>query len=162
MSNKLKAITTKAKALYKSGKYAKWTDAIKAASKSLVKTTGSKKIGAIKKKSTKKIVKNKIATKKKLVKKSPVRNYGSHKDTASHNVRISVVSGLSEHWIKELNSTIKVLLEKEKVYKLHKAMSTNKIRSKELKHHDKKMVAILKPQIAKLKKHLTQIKKHIK
>lgn len=174
MSNKLKAITTKAKALYKSGKYAKWTDAIKEASKSLAKTTvkktksglkslakkvyESKHLSGVKKKTAKK----KVATKKKLVKKSPVRNYGSHKDTASHNVRISVVSGLSEHWIKELNSTIKVLLEKEKVYKLHKAMSTNKIRSKELKHHDKKMVAILKPQIAKLKKHLTQIKKHIK
>jgi len=35
MSNKLKAITTKAKALYKSGKFAKWTDAIKAAAASL-------------------------------------------------------------------------------------------------------------------------------
>lgn len=35
MANKLKAITTKAKALYKSGKFKKWTDAIKAASKSI-------------------------------------------------------------------------------------------------------------------------------
>ncbi len=35
MSNKLKAITTKAKALYKTGKFAKWTDAIKAASKKI-------------------------------------------------------------------------------------------------------------------------------
>lgn len=33
----LKQITTKAKALYKSGKYKKWTDAIKAASKTVVK-----------------------------------------------------------------------------------------------------------------------------
>ena len=33
--NKLKAITTKAKQLYRSGKYAKWTDAIKAASKQI-------------------------------------------------------------------------------------------------------------------------------
>jgi hypothetical protein len=37
MSNKLKQITTKAKALYKSGKYKKWTDAIKAASKQVTK-----------------------------------------------------------------------------------------------------------------------------
>jgi hypothetical protein len=36
--NKLKAITTKAKALYKSGKYSKWTDAIKAAAKTLPAT----------------------------------------------------------------------------------------------------------------------------
>jgi hypothetical protein len=84
MNSKLKAITTKAKQLYKTGKFSKWTDAIKQASKMLTKTTGSKKIGAIKKK---------IETKKKAVKKSSVRNYGSHKDTASHNVKISVVSG---------------------------------------------------------------------
>jgi hypothetical protein len=107
MSNKLKAITTKAKALYKSGKYAKWTDAIKEASKSLAKTTvkktksglkslakkvyESKHLSGVKKKTAKK----KIA-KKKVAKKSPVRNYGSHKDTASHNVKISVMSGTNK------------------------------------------------------------------
>ena len=64
MSNKLKAITTKAKALYKTGKFAKWTDAIKEASKS---------IGA---------------TKKAAPKKSSY-----HKDTKSHNVNIRVISG---------------------------------------------------------------------
>lgn len=42
MSNKLKQITTKAKALYKSGKYSKWTDAIKAASKTLSHTVSKK------------------------------------------------------------------------------------------------------------------------
>jgi hypothetical protein len=113
MSNKLKAITTKAKALYKSGKYAKWTDAIKEASKSLAKTTGSKKIGAIKKKATKKVVKKKVATKKKAVKKAPVRNYGSHKDTASHNVRISVVSGID----KDLENKLKEAIRFVGIYK---------------------------------------------
>jgi len=113
MSNKLKAITTKAKALYKSGKYAKWTDAIKEASKSLAKTTGSKKIGAIKKKATKKVVKKKFATKKKAVKKAPVRNYGSHKDTASHNVRISVVSGID----KDLENKLKEAIRFVGIYK---------------------------------------------
>ena len=108
MSNKLKAITTKAKALYKSGKYAKWTDAIKEASKSLAKTTvkktksglkslakkvyESKHLSGVKKKTAKK----KVATKKKAIKKSSVRNYGSHKDTASHNVKISVMSGTNK------------------------------------------------------------------
>lgn len=43
MSNKLKQITTKAKQLYKTGKFAKWTDAIKAASGKIVKRS---KIGA--------------------------------------------------------------------------------------------------------------------
>jgi hypothetical protein len=42
MSNRLKQITTKAKALYKSGKYSKWTDAIKAASKTLTHTVTKK------------------------------------------------------------------------------------------------------------------------
>ena len=44
MSNKLKQITTKAKQLYKTGKFAKWTDAIKAASGKVTKT---KKVGAL-------------------------------------------------------------------------------------------------------------------
>lgn len=43
MSNKLKQITTKAKQLYKTGKFAKWTDAIKAASGKVIKRS---KIGA--------------------------------------------------------------------------------------------------------------------
>jgi hypothetical protein len=94
--NRLKQITTKAKALYKSGKYAKWTDAIKAASKQTAT------VGATKKKSTKKkaATKKKTAVKKAVIKKvatkkkATTRNYGSHKDTGSHNVRISVVSGI--------------------------------------------------------------------
>jgi len=116
MSNKLKAITTKAKQLYKTGKFSKWTDAIKQASKMLTKTTVSKKIGAIKKKATKKVVaKKKVATKKKAVKKSPVRNYGSHKDTASHNVRISVVSGIKSDALKEIELTKKIILDQSEL-----------------------------------------------
>jgi hypothetical protein len=94
--NRLKQITTKAKALYKSGKYAKWTDAIKAASKQTAtvgatkKKTVKKKAAPKKKTAVKKAVIKKVATKK----KATTRNYGSHKDTASHNVRISVVSGI--------------------------------------------------------------------
>lgn len=57
MANKLKAITTKAKALYKSGKFAKWTDAIKAASSSIAGV-------APKKKPTKKAPVKKVAAKK--------------------------------------------------------------------------------------------------
>ena len=45
MISTLKKITTKAKQLYKTGKYAKWTDAIKEASKSLNKKPAKKKIG---------------------------------------------------------------------------------------------------------------------
>ena len=71
MANKLKAITTKAKALYKSGKYKKWTDAIKAASKT---------IGA---------------TKKPAAKKTATKKGSYHKDTKSHNVNIRVISGIT-------------------------------------------------------------------
>ena len=62
--NRLKQITAKAKILYKTGKYKKWTDAIKQASKSLGAT-----------------------------KSTPKSKSGSHKDTKSHNVNVSVVSG---------------------------------------------------------------------
>ena len=79
MANKLKAITTKAKALYKSGKYSKWTDAIKAASKSVAGV-------APKKKPIKKAAVKKVAAKKSVSK--------MHKDTKSHNVNVSVVSGV--------------------------------------------------------------------
>lgn len=68
----LKQITTKAKALYKSGKYKKWTDAIKAASKTVVKKVSG-------------TTKKKAAPKKKAI--------STHKDTKSHNVNIRVVSG---------------------------------------------------------------------
>lgn len=47
MSSKLKQITTKAKALYKSGKYKKWTDAIKAASKTLTSKIKISKISGV-------------------------------------------------------------------------------------------------------------------
>jgi len=88
--NRLKQITTKAKQLYKTGKYAKWTDAIKAASKQTAK------VGAVKKKAAKKKTapKKKTAVKKAATKKkATAKSY--HKDTKSHNVRISVVSGIN-------------------------------------------------------------------
>jgi hypothetical protein len=141
MSNKLKAITTKAKQLYKTGKFAKWTDAIKAASKSTAKvganysmfsTKGNKAVtDLIKYAKTKKLnrlqvqqkmkaiekqhpeifdtavrekiesklfkvgaVKKKTAIKKAAPKKAAAKSY--HKDTKSHNVKISVMSGISK------------------------------------------------------------------
>lgn len=89
----LQKIVAKAKILYKSGKYKKWTDAIKAASATISKTTKKvkkvvtkkAKVGATKKKAA---PKKKAATKKKVT---------SHKDTKSHNVRINVVSGISKN-----------------------------------------------------------------
>ena len=85
MSSKLKAITTRAKTLYKTGKFSKWTDAIKEASKQI--GTGKKVSGVkTKKKATKK------ASKKVTKKKATPKSY--HKDTKSHNVNVKVVSGI--------------------------------------------------------------------
>jgi FtsZ-interacting cell division protein ZipA len=50
------------------------------------------KVGAVKKKAVKKAPKKKVV-KKAAKKKAPAKSY--HKDTASHNVRISVVSGIA-------------------------------------------------------------------
>lgn len=91
--NKLKKITTAAKTLYKTGKYKKWTDAIKAA---------SKKIGAIKivekgenknakPKAVYQSIRSKTGTYKGMRK---IGASGSHKDTRSHNVNIRVLSGI--------------------------------------------------------------------
>jgi hypothetical protein len=129
--NRLKQITTKAKELYKSGKYAKWTDAIKAASKQTAT------VGATKKKSAKKKAapKKKIAVKKAATKKkAAVRNYGSHKDTASHNVKISVVSGIGNlltHYKDAYGKLAsKKLLEKTKRGKSKIAKEMTKVASK--------------------------------
>jgi hypothetical protein len=77
----LQKIITAAKKLKKQypNKYSKWTDYVKAASKTV--KTGTKKVGAVKK--------------KKAAKKKPtVRS--SHTDKGSHNVKIKVVSGLNK------------------------------------------------------------------
>jgi hypothetical protein len=115
MSNKLKQITTKAKQLYKSGKFAKWTDAIKAASKSIPTTT--KKVGAVKKKAAKKI------TKKAATKKATAKSY--HKDSKSHNVKISVVSGVQSDTLKEIEKVKNIILNQsallERLQKTYKA-----------------------------------------
>jgi len=96
----LQKIVAKAKILKKSYPNTKWTDLIKKASKLV--TPAKKSVGATKKKKAvvKKAVVKKyapvkpLAKKKKAVKKSPARSM--HKDTKSHNVRISVMSGINK------------------------------------------------------------------
>jgi hypothetical protein len=129
--NRLKQITTKAKQLYKTGKYSKWTDAIKAASKQTATVGAVKKKAAPKKKSAvKKAAVKKAAPKK----KSAVRNYGSHKDTASHNVKISVVSGIGNlmtYYKNEYgNLSAKKLMETTKRGKAKITKKINEVASK--------------------------------
>jgi len=135
--NRLKQITTKAKALYKSGKYAKWTDAIKAASK-MTATVGATKKKTAKKKAApkKKAAVKKASTKK----KATTRNYGSHKDTNSHNVKVSVVSGIGSlltHYKDAYGKlSSKKLLEKTKrgKHKIAKEMTVIATKIKKLKN----------------------------
>jgi hypothetical protein len=139
MANRLKQITTKAKQLYKTGKYAKWTDAIKAASKQTASVGATKKKAA--KKSVKKVAKKKTAVKKAAPKKkAAARNYGSHKDTNSHNVKVSVVSGIGSlltHYKDAYGKlSSKKLLEKTKrgKHKIAKEMTSIAAKIKKLKN----------------------------
>jgi len=69
-----------------------------------------KKVGAVKKKVVKKAAPKKKAAKKAAKKKAApkkkaaVRNYGSHKDTKSHNVNIRVVSGIKKYNWEQLDN----------------------------------------------------------
>lgn len=153
MSSKLKAITTKAKQLYKTGKFAKWTDAIKEASKQLSK---GKKVSGVKKAVKKKAVKKKAVkkvTKKKAVKKSAPKSY--HKDTKSHNVKISVVSGIEN--VPMLQRAIHRKLRLEEA--LYNAKQT---KPKERTYNQKLMVKNLPHLIRGEKELITILKKRIK
>lgn len=91
---KFKLAVAEAKKLRKKNPKLSQAQAVKQAFAILYKTKaipGGKKVGAVKKKAAKK-----AAPKKKAAKKSVVRNYGSHKDTASHNVNIKVMSGIGK------------------------------------------------------------------
>jgi hypothetical protein len=150
----LQKIVAKAKIFYKSGKYQKWTDAIKAASTTISKTT-KKAVKKVKKTITKKAkvrsTKNKLAPKKKVAK-------SYHKDTKSHNVRINVMSGSSQkqtliHLLREKEitenklPTIKMLLKQET--------------DVERKKHYKFWINRYTKYLSGLKKQISEAKKHI-
>jgi hypothetical protein len=88
----LQLIIKKAQALRKASpkKFAKWTDYVKAAS-ATIKPKKKATVGAVKKKAVKK-----AAIKKVVKKAAPKKATSIHKDTKSHNVRISVVSGVDK------------------------------------------------------------------
>lgn len=133
MSSRLKAITTKAKALYKTGKFAKWTDAIKEASKQLSK---GKKINGVKKSVKKKVKKpteqsilNKIHKVKKDVEKL---------DEAQHkHMSIGAVKSHALHHYKSKygNLSTKKMLEKTKRGKAKLLKEMKAIESKIKKIH---------------------------
>lgn len=130
----LQKIVAKAKTLKKSHPNTKWTDLIKKASK-LVTPASKSVAGTKKKKTVKKAVKKyapvkPLYKKKKAVKKSPARSL--HKDTKSHNVRISVMSGTNiSFYLKQLDIENKRLNN----YKEY----LQKIKSKNYKHESLSM-----------------------
>jgi hypothetical protein len=133
MSSRLKAITTKAKALYKTGKFSKWTDAIKEASKQLSK---GKKISGIKKsvkkkakKPTEQSILNKIHKVKKDVEKL---------DEAQHkHMSIGAVKSHALHHYKSKYGSLstKKMLEKTKRGKAKLLKEMKAIESKIKKIH---------------------------
>lgn len=149
--NRLKEITAKAKKLYASGKFKKWTDAIKQASKS---------IGSVKKAAPKK----KAATKKKAApKKKVARNYGSHKDTKSHNVNIKVVSGVNnkDEAIKRIQQNNKGIEINLLLIEKYKGIINKKETTAFTKRLYKKQIENIKNWISILKQDNTRTKKFI-
>jgi hypothetical protein len=133
MSSRLKAITTKAKALYKTGKFSKWTDAIKEASKQLSK---GKKVSGVKKsvkKKTKKPTEQSILNKIHKVKKDVEKL-----DEAQHkHMSIGAVKSHALHHYKSKYGSLstKKMLEKTKRGKAKLLKEMKAIESKIKKIH---------------------------
>ena len=156
MSNKLKQITTKAKALYKTGKFKKWTDAIKAASKQTTKI-GDYNVN----KSSFVETRLPLSPRKKRTKKEKkfavTRNYDGtfmpggikkisgvkkHFDEKSHNINVTVGA---------LNSSKKSHLKLLTTY--YGKLSTKLLLAEKMKDKKdlKKQMMIIKREISKLK-----------
>ena len=129
-------------------------------------TKKAKKKAAPKKKATQGVL---FGTKKKKAapKKAAVRNYGSHKDTKSHNVKISVMSGAKlmsykqevKKYIPKINDCVNEIARVEKdIIDLKGFMKTEK---GELKKDSQKLLNNFKNYLAELKKHKTELKKLI-
>jgi hypothetical protein len=114
-----------------------------------------------KKKSAKKVSKKPIV-KKRVIKKITKKRIGStHKDTASHNVKISVMSGINNETLEVLKMTISRLSywEKELIrLKAELKLSKDRYEKNGLRLHIKRVKEI----ITFNKKHITILKKLIK
>jgi uncharacterized protein YsxB (DUF464 family) len=86
---------------------------------------------------------------------------GLHKDTKSHNVRISVMSGLNKTTLDKIDWYLHHIALNEQMIEKLKNIITN-TKSKELKVESKKTIINLKSINADYKKMITTLKKHIK
>ena len=85
----------------------------------------------------------------------------THKDTKSHNVRISVMSGLNKTTLSKIDWYLNHIALNEQMIEKLKNIITN-TKSKELKVESKKTIINLKSINADYKKMITTLKKHIK
>jgi hypothetical protein len=92
--------------------------------------------------------------------KKPVKT-STHKDTKSHNVRISVMSGLNKTTLSKIDWYLTHIARNEQMVEKIKNIITN-TKSKELKIEGKKTIINLKSINADYKKMITTLKKHIK
>ena len=170
----LQLIIKKAKALRAASpkKFAKWTDYVKAAS-ATIKPKKKATVGAIKKKAVKKAATKKVVKKapvKKVVKKAATKKATSiHKDTKSHNVRISVVSGISKaekeinkNLLDELNSILNKIKNAEEIREKYKiAIKYNQI-EKEDKVKARGIIKFYTANIKEYKDHFRKVKAQLK
>jgi hypothetical protein len=153
----LQMIIKKAKALKAAApkKYAKWTDYVKAAS-ATIKPKKKATVGAVKKKA----VPKKAAAKKTVKKAAPKKATSIHKDSKSHNVRISVVSGVKNnsvealYRIKENNKSILNLEQINEKYKIRIKEKNNVKLYRTLIKDNKSFITMLKKENTNLKKYI--------
>ena len=174
----LQKIVAKAKSLKKSYPNTKWTDLIKKASKLVTPAKKSvsginRKVVAKKSAPVKPLIKKRIESKsdfamagvkkkkatKKAVKKSPARSM--HKDTKSHNVRISVMSGINKTTLSKIDWYLKHIASNEKMIEILKNRISNS-KQKEFKIDARKSIINLRKVNSDYKKIITALKKHIK
>lgn len=85
----------------------------------------------------------------------------THKDTKSHNVRISVMSGINKITLNKIDWYLKHIASNEKMIEILKNRISNS-KQKEFKIDAKKTILNLKKVNADYKKMITSLKKHIK
>lgn len=127
----LKAITAAAKKLYKTGKYAKWTDAVKAASKGIKPTKTATKKSAVKKA----VPKKKAAVKKAVTQQ---KLFGVKTDVFGRGP-----AGVKRAMLKDLANAI-VTLENYKSHpidKNHPLFKTKTAKAKTISNKRKEIIA---------------------
>lgn len=127
----LQQITTKAKVLYKTGKYKKWTDAIKAASK-LVKKKPVKK--AVKKAAKKrKVGAIKIIEKGETKNTRPKKVYQYTRSKTGTFKGLKTISGVNAAGKKIISEKLKTALYKKETAKLKRDKNKHSKEVRELK-----------------------------